>query len=66
MTTATMENLKSCNHNGEYSWIEYDARGIPLCKVCDQCQEAKLSTYRPEVLTDAQYDLMGETLEEDL
>jgi len=55
--------LKYCKHEGEYSWIEYDARGIPLCKVCDKCKEAKLSTYRPEVLTDPQYDLMGETLE---
>lgn len=59
-------DLKYCTHDGEYSWNEYDARGIPLCKVCDKCKTAKLSVYRPEVLTDAQYDLMGETLEEDV
>ena len=56
--------LKYCTHEGQYAWFEYDARGIPLCKVCDKCKTVKLSTYRPEVLTDAQYDLMGETLEE--
>ena len=56
--------LKNCTHEGEYSRFEHDARGIPLCKVCDKCKEAKLSIYRPETLTDPQYDLMGETLEE--
>lgn len=33
------------------SWWENDAQGIPLCKVCDICREAKLSQYRPEILT---------------
>ena len=60
----TEDPLKRCTHEGEYSWFEHDARGIPLCKVCDKCKEAKLSIYRPEILTDPQYDLMGETLEE--
>ena len=60
----TEDPLKRCTHKGEHSWIEHDARGIPLCKVCDKCKEAKLSIYRPETLTDPQYDLMGETLEE--
>lgn len=36
------------------SWWENDAQGIPLCRVCDECQEAKLSRYRPEIL--AGYD----------
>lgn len=60
-----MDELKYCIHKGEYAWIEYDARGIPLVKVCDKCRKVKLNTYRPEVLTDPNYDLMGETLEED-
>ncbi len=33
------------------SWPEYDARGIYLCRVCDVCRDAKLSGYRPEILT---------------
>jgi len=31
-------------------WVN-DAQGIPLCKVCDKCEEQKLSRYRPEILT---------------
>ena len=33
------------------SWWEHDARGIPLARVCAECQEMVLSTYRPEILT---------------
>lgn len=48
--------MKSCNcGSGLGSWIEYDAKGIPLCRVCDKCREEKLSKYRPEVLTDSNY-----------
>ena len=35
----------------EPSWWEYDAQRIPLCRVCERCVDAKLSTYRPEILT---------------
>jgi hypothetical protein len=48
-------DLRYCMHEGEDSWWEYDARGIPLCKVCDRCEETKLSMYRPEVLTNSNY-----------
>lgn len=37
-------------------WWEYDARGIPLCKVCDKCEKEKLAKYRPAVLTDGNYE----------
>ena len=37
------------------SWWEYDARGIPLARVCDTCEKEVLSKYRPEVLTDSNY-----------
>jgi len=37
------------------SWWEYDARGIPLCRVCERCRTEKLSHYRPDVLTDPSY-----------
>ena len=33
------------------TWWEYDAQGIPLALVCDDCREAKLAEYRPEILT---------------
>ena len=48
-------DLRYCMHEGEDSWWEYDARGIPLCKVCDLCEETKLSMYRPEVLNNPNY-----------
>jgi hypothetical protein len=45
-----MEN-KYCRHEGEYSWWEEDAQGIPLCRVCDKCEQLKLAQYRPEILS---------------
>lgn len=51
-----------CDRNN--SWWEYDARGIPLCRVCDICREAKLSKYRRDVLTDPGY-WHDEPIEED-
>ena len=41
-----------------------DARGIPLARVCPKCREQKLSGYRPEVLTDSNYEA-DEPIEED-
>lgn len=32
-------------------WPEYDAQGIFLTYVCGVCRQAKLSKYRPEILT---------------
>jgi hypothetical protein len=45
--------------------IAYDARGIPLCRVCAHCRKDRLSKYRPEVLTDSNYDTFGEQIDED-
>lgn len=42
--------------SGEDGHIEYDARGIPLGYMCDKCRAEKLSHFRPEVLTDPDYD----------
>ena len=39
----------------EESWWEHDARGIPLCRVCPQCKDAKLSRYRRDVLENPEY-----------
>lgn len=44
----------SCGSTLE-SWWEHDARGIPLCRVCDECRDFKLQKYRPDVLTDSNY-----------
>ena len=41
---------KMSKHTDEPYW-EYDAQGIPLAFVCDDCRDAKLSEYRPEILT---------------
>jgi hypothetical protein len=47
-----------CKHHNKYdgSWWESDARGIPLCRVCDECVKEKLSRYRPEVLRNPSYE----------
>ena len=47
------------------SWWENDARGIPLARVCMGCIDQKLAKYRPEVLTNSNYDLMDCPLDED-
>tara|TARA_R100001594_G_C3988062_1_gene251738 strand:- start:425 stop:628 length:204 start_codon:yes stop_codon:yes gene_type:complete len=41
--------------NGEWSnddaWFVNDYQGIPLARVCDDCEPEKLSRFRPEILT---------------
>ncbi len=44
-----------CGSGKESTWA-YDARGIPLARVCGSCRKEKLSRYRPEVLTNANYE----------
>lgn len=52
----TFNDLKHHPHTkNDGSWWEYDARGIALCRVCAQCKDAKLSKYRPDVLTNSNY-----------
>ena len=46
------------------SWNEYDARGLYLCRVCVKCEEQKMRSYRPDVLSDPQY-WHDEPLDED-
>ena len=43
-------NLRNHDCKRSESWWEYDAQGIPLCRVCDKCRKAKLRQYRPEIL----------------
>ena len=49
----------------EPSWWEYDARGIPLCRVCDACRAEKLGRYRPEILTGYDQGDVDEPIEEE-
>jgi len=39
--------------------------GIPLCRVCDECREAKLARYRPEILTGYNQNDVDEPIEPD-
>ena len=45
-----MEDLKYHDCDRNESWWEYDGRGIPLCRVCDTCREAKLSKFSKTVM----------------
>ena len=42
--------------SGDGSWWEFDARGIPLARVCHGCIIEKLRGYRHEVLTNPNYE----------
>ncbi len=53
--------MTMCNHRYETgekrdTWIIYDARGIALGQVCDNCVKAKKATYRPDVLSNPNYE----------
>jgi hypothetical protein len=52
--------------SNEYSWWEYDAQRIPLCRVCDRCREQKLSGYRKEILESYDQNDVDEQIEEEL
>lgn len=41
--------------SGKPSQWQFDARGIELCRTCDDCHKTKMSGYRSDVLTDANY-----------
>lgn len=51
-----MSDLRFHDCDRAEAWREYDANGIYLCIVCDICVSAKLGGYRPEVLTDPNYE----------
>jgi hypothetical protein len=53
----TCDGTKRMMHTkDDGSWWANDARGIPLARVCAKCRAAKLSGYRPEVLTNPNYE----------
>jgi len=52
-----MKTLGSCHcGSGCPSWWQNDARGIPLARVCEKCKEKTLAKYRPEVLSNPNYE----------
>jgi hypothetical protein len=59
--------MTKCGHGAHlynYTWWEYDARGIELCKVCAACVDEKLIHYRDEVLSSPNYEC-DEPIEEE-
>lgn len=50
---------------GDGSWWANDAQGIPLCRVCDECERFKLSRYRPEILSGYDQGDVDERIEAD-
>lgn len=51
-----MSRLRECPCGSkEFPDAQHDARGIFLCYSCDRCHAEKMSHYRPDVLTDADY-----------
>ncbi len=52
---------KLCNYgSNNYSFWINDARGIPLVRACDSCEEQKLKRHRSEVLTNSNYECCEE------
>lgn len=43
----------------------YDAQGIYLCRVCEQCEPVKLAQYRPEILSGYSQADVDEPIEPD-
>lgn len=54
-------------HTSQNSWWMNDVRGIPLCRVCDDCIKAATATYRPEVTGESgnYEDVVEEQIEAD-
>ena len=52
-----------CGSGRDSRW-QFDARGIELCRTCSKCHRERMARYRPEVLTNANYEA-DEPIEED-
>lgn len=66
MEDSTREHLMHHPHDKhDGSWWEYDAQGIPLCRVCSECRSVKLSCYRPEILSGYDQSDVDEPIEAD-
>jgi len=47
------------------TWWVNDAQGIPLCKVCEDCEREKLSRYNPVILRGYTQEDVDEPIEAD-
>lgn len=52
-----------CGSQKPSHW-QHDARGIPLCRTCEDCHQRRMASYRPEVLRDPHY-AASEQIEEE-
>lgn len=44
-------NIRPCScGSGKDSEWQFDAKGIELCRTCEDCHDEKMSRYRPEIL----------------
>ena len=58
--------LKPCHcGSGLERHARFDARGIFLTYVCEKCEAEKLKHFRPEVLTDPNYDPLDDVIDSD-
>jgi hypothetical protein len=53
----TAQAVPECgpHRKGDGSFWAYDARGIPLKRVCERCEHRLRDEFRPDVLTDSNY-----------
>lgn len=65
--TVTLEQVDAGLHEcvRSQSWWAKDAQGIELCRVCDDCYDAKISRYRPEILSGYNQSDVDEQIEAD-
>ena len=59
-----MVRVCNCGSNKDSRWT-YDAQGIPLRRVCDDCESEKLSQFRPEILSGYDQSDVDEPIEPD-
>jgi hypothetical protein len=43
-----------CGSGKDSAWNN-DARGIPLCRTCDDCHDKRMAGYRQDVLSNPNY-----------
>lgn len=51
--------------SGKWGDWQYDGRGIPLCRTCPDCHEAKMAKYNPVILDYYTQADVDEQIEED-
>lgn len=57
--------MSNCNHTKQNSWWVNDAQGIPLARVCSNCEQERLSQFRPEIIRGYTQEDVDEPIEPD-